>query len=59
MIAELNAVVPTLHMVVDKPTTVPVTPYFDRDTTNIDYYLHMQADYGAQIKEGNPSYSDE
>ena len=59
MIAELNAVVPTLHMVVDKPTTVPVTPYFDRDTTNIDYYLHMQSDYGAQVKQGNENYSDE
>ena len=45
MIAELNAVIPTLHMVVDSPTAVPTTPYFDRDTTNIDYYLHMQSDY--------------
>ena len=41
MIAELNAVIPTLHLIVDKPTAFPTTPYFDRDTTNIDYYLHM------------------
>ena len=59
LIAELNAVIPTLHLVVDKPATVPSTPYFDRDTTNMDYYLHMQADYGAQIKQGNADYSDE
>ena len=60
MIAELNAVIPTLHMVVDSPTAVPTTPYFDRDTTNIDYYLHMQSDYGMQIKEQiNNAYSDE
>lgn len=60
MIAELNAVIPTLHMVVDSPTAVPTTPYFDRDTTNIDYYLHMQSDYGMQIKEQiNKDYSDE
>jgi hypothetical protein len=51
MIAELNAVIPTLHMVVNAPTPTPTTPYFDRDTTNIDYYLHMQSDYGFQIKE--------
>ena len=50
MIAELNAVVPTLHMVVSEPNTVPTTPYFDRDTTNIDYYLHMQSDYGTRLK---------
>lgn len=60
MIAELNAVIPTLHMVVDSPTAVPTTPYFDRDTTNIDYYLHMQSDYGMQIKEQmDNAYSDE
>lgn len=60
MIAELNAVIPTLHMVVNKPTAIPTTPYFDRDTTNIDYYLHMQSDYGMQIKEQvNSAYSDE
>lgn len=67
MIAELNAVVPTLHMVVDSPNTVPTTPYFDRDTTNIDYYLHMQGNYGNKIKtivpkdklNGNTMRSDE
>lgn len=51
MIAELNAVVPTLHLTIDKPTQTPGAPYFDRDTTNIDYYLHMQGDYGNRIKK--------
>lgn len=50
-IAELNAVVPTFHMVVSKPNASPVPPYFDRDTTNIDYYLHMQGDFSTRIKE--------
>ena len=50
MIAELNAVVPTLHLVSQAPNTVPLTPYFDRDTTNIDYYLHMQSDFGTRLK---------
>lgn len=51
MIAELNAVIPTLHMVVNQPNTIPVTPYFDRDTTNIDYYLHMQSNFGNRVKK--------
>ena len=50
-IAELNAVVPTFHMVVSKPNASPVPPYFDRDTTNIDYYLHMQGDFSTRVKE--------
>lgn len=60
LIAELNAVVPTFHLVVDKPSEVPITPFFDRDTTNIDYYLHMQSNYGMQIKAAEKEeYSDE
>lgn len=60
MIAELNAVVPTLHMVVNQPNTIPVTPYFDRDTTNIDYYLHMQSDFGTRVKKADQNLkSDE
>jgi hypothetical protein len=41
MIAELNAVVPTFHMVNLEPSASALPPYFDKDTTNIDYYLHM------------------
>ena len=51
MIAELNAVVPTLHLVVNEPNPTPATPYFDRDTTNIDYYMHMQGGYGNRVKK--------
>lgn len=51
MIAELNAVVPTFHMVVNEPNSIPTTPYFDRDTTNIDYYLHMQSNFGNRVKK--------
>ena len=60
MIAELNAVVPTFHMVVNEPNAIPTTPYFDRDTTNIDYYLHMQSDFGNRVKKAHPGVkSDE
>jgi hypothetical protein len=41
MVAELNAAVPTFHLVTDPPTPLPTTPYIDRDTTNLDYYLHQ------------------
>lgn len=60
MIAELNAVVPTFHMVVNEPNAIPTTPYFDRDTTNIDYYLHMQSEFGNRVKKAHPGVkSDE
>lgn len=60
MIAELNAVVPTFHMIVNQPNQIPVTPYFDRDTTNMDYYLHMQSDFGTRVKKAeNGVKSDE
>lgn len=55
MIAELNAVVPTLHLVIEEPNPTPMTPYFDRDTTNIDYYLHTQGEYGTRVKRINNS----
>lgn len=49
MMAELNAVVPTFHLVLDAPTEAPIAPYFDRDSTNIDYYLHVQPQYGVRV----------
>ena len=60
LIAELNAKVPSFHLVVDKPTETPVTPYFDRDSTNMDYYLHLAPSYGHRIKTAEDSnLSDE
>lgn len=49
MVAELNAAVPTFHLVTDPPTPLPTTPYIDRDTTNLDYYLHQQGNYGFRV----------
>lgn len=60
LIAELNAQTPSFHLVVDKPTETPVTPYFDRDSTNMDYYLHLSPSYGHRIKAAMDSkLSDE
>lgn len=60
MTAELNAVVPTFHLVLDPPSEAPIAPYFDRDTTNINYYLHQQPHYGMRIGEAeDEDLSDE
>jgi hypothetical protein len=60
MMAELNAVVPTFHLVLDPPTEAPIAPYFDRDSTNIDYYLHVQPQYGVRVaQQNNENLSDE
>ena len=54
LVSELNTVVPNFHLIVDPPSNVPVAPYFDRDTTtNIDYFLHDQADWGVSIRSAN------
>ena len=42
MIAELNSVVPEFALVVEPPTAEPISPYFDEDSTNVKYNLHIQ-----------------
>jgi hypothetical protein len=49
MIAELNTVTPTFHLLLDPPEEARQTPYFDEDSTNVQYYLHMGPDYRNQI----------
>lgn len=50
-IAELNSVVPSFGITVDAPTTVPTGPYFDEDSTNIYYDLHLQPSWGLRVKK--------
>lgn len=50
LVAELNTVVPNFHLVYDAPSNIPTAPYFDRDTTNVDYYLHAQASWGHGVR---------
>lgn len=60
MIAELNAVVPQFTMSIDKPTQNPQSPHFDEDSTNLNYDLHIQPQWGMRIAEAkNPQLSDE
>lgn len=56
LIAELNTIVPKFHLVYEPPASAPVAPYFDRDTTDVDYYLHAQAEWGHSIRLFNKIY---
>lgn len=53
MIAELNTVVPELHVLVEPPSEATHTPYFDLESTNIDYYLHLSGNYHDTIKKAS------
>ena len=62
MIAELNAKVPNFRLIVDHPTETPVSPFFDRDSTTMDYYLHQSPSFGNRVKAvpvGEENRSDE
>ena len=50
LVAELNAKVPNFRLIADHPTETPVAPYFDRDSTTMDYYLHLSSSYGNRVK---------
>lgn len=56
MIAELNSVVPTFGISADAPSMVPITPHFDKRSTNTYYNLHWQPTWGFRIKS---AYKDE
>ena len=53
LVAELNTIVPVFHLISDAPTATPTAPYFDQDTTTVDYYLHSQAVWGVHIRPYN------
>ena len=57
MVAELNSVVPTFDLVADAPTSIPMIPHFDSDSTNVYYKLHWQPNWGFKVKESD-EYSD-
>lgn len=50
MIAELNAVVPTFDISADAPTMTPITPHFDKNSTNVYYKVHWQPQWGLRVK---------
>ena len=54
MVAELNSVVPTFDLAADAPTTTPILPHFDTDSTNVYYKLHTQPQWGFRLKGSDP-----
>ena len=59
MVAELNSVVPTFDIAVDRPTSTPVKPHWSTDSTNVYYKLHVQPSWGIRVKAKNDNfYSD-
>lgn len=60
MIAELNSIVPTFDVSADAPTSEPIIPHFDIQSTDLYYKLHWQAPWGMRVKQAaNASQSDE
>lgn len=58
MIAELNTVVPKFDIVADAPSTTPVAPHFDTQSTDVYYKLHMQAPWGFRVAPAAADQSD-
>ena len=48
MIVELNAV-PAFHLISDPPSMVPYGPYFDNNSTNLTYNMHVMSPWGIDI----------
>lgn len=44
MIAELNTVIPDFNLVIDPPSKGAM-PYFDKHSSNLNYYLHLPTNY--------------
>jgi hypothetical protein len=49
-IAELNSVVPTFDIGADAPTSFPVVPHWDTNSTTVYYKLHWQPQWGLRFK---------
>ena len=50
MVAELNTVVPTFDITSDAPTSSPLIPHFDGDSSNVYYKVHWQPSWGFRLK---------
>ena len=50
MVAELNTVVPTFDITADAPTSSPLIPHFDGDSSNVYYKVHWQPSWGFRLK---------
>lgn len=49
LVAKISATMPTMKLVIDAPTNSPIAPYFDSNSSNQVYNLHMQPSPGFWI----------
>lgn len=50
MIASLNSITPKFTLTADAPTIIPTAPHFGINSTNINYDLHYQPNWGLRVK---------
>lgn len=50
MIASLSSVTPKFTLTAEAPTIIPTTPHFGINSTNINYDLHYQPNWGLRVK---------
>lgn len=51
MIASLSSVTPKFSFVPEAPTLDPIMPHFGINSTNINYDLHFQPNWGLKVRE--------
>jgi len=54
LVAELNTIVPTFSIIADQPANKPTAPYFDKDSSSVNYFLHIQTAWQSSIRGANP-----
>lgn len=50
MIASLSSVTPKFTLTAEAPTIIPTAPHFGINSTNINYDLHYQPNWGLRVK---------
>lgn len=50
MIASLNSITPKFTLTAEAPTIIPTAPHFGINSTNINYDLHYQPNWGLRVK---------
>lgn len=56
LVAELNTIVPTFSLIADQPGDKPTAPYFDKDSSNVNYLLHVQSAWQSSIRSADPNH---
>lgn len=51
LIARLSAIVPSIELIADAPSTTPSGAYIDNLSSDVKYRIHMPSNWGFRIKE--------